>query len=270
MIFNLRYILVVIIALFVEVQCSSQQICGEQGKRIFNQIGIGNGHLLRGKRNDDSKSESKRSEIRTQLMELLENEKDPKEVASIKFRLAENFYEEANSYFDQAQAQEDELAKDPNNNSLRAKVVAAKAALREQGDAWRLKAIETYREVAKTYRDFPGRDKVLFFLGASLWEAGRKRESMDAFRELINSYPESEYVFTSQQVFIEYFCEKSELDSEEMMELGGALEYFGRYYDAHGDKTKARDYLNHANKIYKKLGTRRKAEEVQYRLDEIE
>jgi tetratricopeptide (TPR) repeat protein len=165
--------------------------------------------IRRKTRSVDVQIATKRAEIRSQLLELIKYEQDPKEVAALKFRLAENYYEEATDYFNQAQEQDDELAKDPTNEKLRAKVDAAKKALRVKEDEWRLKAIEAYREVANTYKDYPERDKVLFFLGSSLWDMDKKADALTIYKELIGTYPKSKFVPDAYLAFAEYYFEQA-------------------------------------------------------------
>ncbi len=160
----------------------------------------------------DIQMREKRKTIREQIQTLLKFEKDEKERPSLLFRLAENSFEEAEAFFHQAMELDDKLSKDPENEALRKKVAAGKKALRGEERKWRAEAIEQYKVIAKEYPEYPGRDKVLFYLGASLWDLERKKEALKAYKEMISSYPESEQVPGAYLAFGEYYFDKAKLD----------------------------------------------------------
>ncbi len=112
----------------------------------------------------DIKMAEKRKAIRDQLQTLLKYEKDEKERPALLFRLAENYFEEAEAFFNKAMELDDQLAKDPENESLRRRIAAAKKKLRAKETEWRMKAIDQYQAIAKEYPSYPGRDRCFSIL----------------------------------------------------------------------------------------------------------
>ncbi|HOX46369.1 MAG TPA: tetratricopeptide repeat protein [Myxococcota bacterium] len=167
--------------------------------------------MRRGRKVDRQMAE-KREGIRRQIEDLLKFEKDPKEIPQLKFQLAENYFEEAQSFFDMGQELDEKLMKDPTNEKLRAEVAAEQAKLRKVEDEWRNKAIDMYMQLAKDYPDYPGRDQVLFYLGESLWDMKRQKEALTVHKELISTYPQSQYVPDAYLAFGDYYFDKAELD----------------------------------------------------------
>lgn len=160
----------------------------------------------------DIKMAEKRVAIRDQLQTLLKYEKDDKERPALLFRLAENYFEEAEAFFNKAMELDDQLVKDPENASLRKRIAAAKKKLRAKETKWRLKAIEQYQSIAKQYPSYPGRDQVLFYLGSSLWDLEKYKNALSVYKEMIRAYPDSKWVPDAYLAFGEYYFDKADLD----------------------------------------------------------
>jgi len=160
----------------------------------------------------DVQMREKREAIRSQLLELIKYEKNKKELAALKFRLGENYFEEAMAFFNQAMRLDDKLAKDPTNERLRAQIERQKKGLRKKEDTWRLKAIELYKQISKEYPNYPGRDQVLFYLAYSLWDMEKYKEALTTYRQMIKNYPNSKYVPDAYLAFGEYYFEQAKLD----------------------------------------------------------
>ena len=126
----------------------------------------------------DIKMAEKRSAIRNQLEALLKYEKDTKERPALLFRLAENYFEEATAYFNQAQRLDEKLAKDPENNRLRREIDVQKKSIRVTEDKWRAKAIDQYKAIISEFPRYPELDQVYFYLAGSLWDLERKKEGL--------------------------------------------------------------------------------------------
>ncbi len=160
----------------------------------------------------DVQMADKRKAIREQLKTLLKYERDKKERPALLFRLAENYFQEAEAYFFKAMELDDELAEDPTNTALRKRIAAQKKKLRATEDEWRVKAIEQYKQIAEQYPDYPGRDQVLFYLAASLWDLERYKEALSDYKDMINSYPKSKWVPDAYLAFGEYYFDNAKLD----------------------------------------------------------
>ncbi len=160
----------------------------------------------------DVKMAEKRKAIRDQLQTLLKYEKDEKERPALLFRLAENYFEEAEAYFNKAMELDDQLAKDPENTALRKRIAAQKKKIRATETEWRLKAIKQYQSIAKDYPSYPGRDQVLFYLGSSLWDLEKYKDALSVYKELIRAYKDSKWIPDAYLAFGEYYFDKADLD----------------------------------------------------------
>ncbi len=164
---------------------------------------------FRRSREVDVKMAEKRAAIRNQLQALLNYTKDEKERPSILFRLAENHFEEAVSFFYQAQRLDEKLAEDPRNEQLRAQIQRQKQVLKIEENKWRNQAAQQYKEIIDNYPTFPDRDQVLFLLGYTLWDMERYTDALTNYRILITSYPHSKYLPDAYLAFGEYYFEES-------------------------------------------------------------
>jgi cellulose synthase operon protein C len=160
----------------------------------------------------DVQMKQKRKAIREQLQALLKYEKDEKELPALLFRLAENYFEEAMAFFNQAQRLDDDLSKDPQNERLRKEIDRKKKELRVVENKWRRKAVDLYRRIIDKYTSYPGRDQVLFYLASSLWDMEQYKEALTTYRQMIKDYPNSKYVPDAYLAFGEYYFDKALLD----------------------------------------------------------
>jgi len=166
----------------------------------------------RRRREIDVKMEAKRKAIREQLQALLKYEKDKKERPALLFRLAENYFEESQSFFFKAQRLDEKLAKDPENNRLRREIAQRKKELRKIEDKWRNAAIDMYNQIITEYPRYPDRDEIYFYLGGSLWDLQRFKEALKIYRRMIKEYPNSKYIPDAYLAFGEYYFDSAKLD----------------------------------------------------------
>ncbi len=171
----------------------------------------------------------KRKTIRDELRELLKYEKSEERRADLVFRLAENCFEEAMFYFNQAQQLDEQLAKDPENDRLRKDIDEKKKTFRVDEDKWRLQAIELYKELIEKHPNYPNRDQVLYFLAYSLWDIGRQKDSLSVYKQLITNYPRSKYVPDSYLAFGEYYFDNATKDSALLEKALIAYKKVGEY-----------------------------------------
>jgi TolA-binding protein len=160
----------------------------------------------------DVQMEAKRKVIREQLQALLKYEQDPKEKPALLFRLAENYFEESQSYFFRGQRLDEKLAKNPENNRLRREVAEQQKKYRKVEDKWRNKAIGMYNRIITEFPRYPDRDVIYFFLSGSLWDLERYKEALKVYRRLIKDYPNSKYIPDAYLAFGEYYFEDAKLD----------------------------------------------------------
>jgi TolA-binding protein len=160
----------------------------------------------------DIQMAAKRSALRKEFQALLQYEKNKKERPSILFRLAENYFEEAESYLAQAQELDVQLAKDPENSKLRKKIELSQRRLKGQEDKWRLDAIGMYKSIVQEFPDYPQRDQVMFYWASSLWDLERYKDALAIYKELITNYADSKFVANAYLAFGEYYFENAKLD----------------------------------------------------------
>jgi tetratricopeptide (TPR) repeat protein len=126
-----------------------------------------------------------RERIRLELERLIALDPHSKDRPDLLFRLAGNYYQEALSCINQAP---------------------------REARKWREKEIAIYRQIVEEYPGYLHLDRVLYFLGYSLEEAGRIKESLSAFRRLIQAFPESRYVPEAYRSFGDYYFDQGKLE----------------------------------------------------------
>lgn len=126
-----------------------------------------------------------REQIRLELERLIALDPHSKDRPDLLFRLAENYYQEALSCIEQAP---------------------------REAHKWREKEIAVYRQIIGEYPGYLHLDRVLYFLGYSLEETGRIKESLGAFRRLIRAFPESSYVPEAYRYFGDYYFDQGKLE----------------------------------------------------------
>ncbi len=122
------------------------------------------------------------------LKKLLSLGPDPKEIADLKFRLAELFWEKSKYYFFQY-------------NELDEKIQASKSAEEKKefkknregffkdSATWRKRAVKLYEEIINESPGYHRLPEVLFHYALNQWEEKQFEDSLKYFRRIIKDYP---------------------------------------------------------------------------------
>ncbi|MEQ1564688.1 MAG: tetratricopeptide repeat protein [Myxococcota bacterium] len=73
--------------------------------------------------------------------------------------------------------------------------------------AWQQRSVQLYQAIVREHPRYARADQALFFLGSSLADLGRARESADAFAQLVRSYPRSDYAADAYVQLGEHYLE---------------------------------------------------------------
>ncbi|MBW2731179.1 MAG: tetratricopeptide repeat protein [Deltaproteobacteria bacterium] len=76
-------------------------------------------------------------------------------------------------------------------------------------------AIATYRRLLALFPDYPDADKVMFFMAHEMRELGEYEKMLQAYQDLADKYPKSEYRLEGLLVMGDYWFDKSKLDLAE-------------------------------------------------------
>ncbi len=172
-----------------------------------------------------SASEEKLQAAIESLYQIIDySEEDDPEKPVYYARLANLYWEKAETYF--MQAYSDEMDKE-----LSAAEKAADQALIQQAEAkretllnsqkeWRRKAIKIFQEIEQKYPDYDKLDMVLFYLGNFSTQMGDAEAGYEYYKKLVTLFPESKYLPDALVNVGEYFFVRDEFDT--------ALEFYKR------------------------------------------
>ena len=139
-------------------------------------------------------------------------------------RLANLYWEKAESYFMQAYSDEldkEILAAQNANDEERVRLAEAKRdGLLEQQKEWRRKAIKIFQEIEQKYPDYDKLDMVLFYLGNFSTQMSEYEAGYNYYTQLITSFPESKYLPDALVNVGEYYFQQDEFDT--------AIEFYKR------------------------------------------
>ncbi len=139
-------------------------------------------------------------------------------------RLANLYWEKAESYF--MQAYSDEMDKEVSEAEKANDQAAIRAAenkrslLLESQKEWRRKAIKIFQEIEQKYPDYDKLDMVLFYLGNFTTQMGDPEAGYEYYTKLVTKFPESKYLPDALVNVGEYFFVQDEFDT--------ALEFYKR------------------------------------------
>ena len=186
--------------------------------------------LPRWDRNQKSGLESRRSEIRHQLLQLLKYEKAKTERAKLLHRLAVNYYQEYEGKKDKKYLAE---------------------------------SIKVFTKLIQDHSAYPNLDEAYLVMGEALWASGRDKQALKIFKMFIKLYPKNPESTRAFMFFAEFFFKKQDYKKALMMfqkaESFGASEY--SYCLCHrvaychyklGNTQQAIEWLNKANEFRKK------------------
>lgn len=132
--------------------------------------------------------------------------------ADLLFRLAELNWEESRYWFFEANRQEDKALRceEAKDDACAAAARAEQKTFLQHRDQYQERAIANYKDLIAGHPNYQRVDEVLFFLGHNLWEAGKDKEALDAYRTLIERFPESKFVPDAWLAFGEWYFNNSE------------------------------------------------------------
>ena len=146
----------------------------------------------------------------TGLKRLLSIGASLEEEPELRFRLAELYADKARFFFFRSQEQGERI--------LRAKSAEEKEAYKNEGQialeesrVWANEAIKVYEIIQNRFSDYPRMPEVLFALGQSLWTAGRHKDALRPYADLIRKYPNNPLVAEAWLAFGEYYFDQNEV-----------------------------------------------------------
>jgi cellulose synthase operon protein C len=152
------------------------------------------------------------------------SEEDDPEKPVYYARLANLYWEKAESYF--MQAYSDDLdktitaAEKAKDEAALKQAEAKRELLLNSQKEWRRKAIKIFQEIEQKYPDYPKLDMVLFYLGNFTSQMGNAEAGYEYYSKLLTKFPESKYLPDALVNVGEYFFVRDEFDT--------AMEFYKR------------------------------------------
>jgi tetratricopeptide (TPR) repeat protein len=150
----------------------------------------------------------KQDEAIVHLKDLLDSmpESDP-ERAEILFNLAEQYWNKS-KYYEQSAYRKQNTCYDLEESGKKGRAKSCKRRMQRMLDESKRLRSETaslYKEIIRNYPQYDKLDKILFYLGNNLQEAGRKQEALKVYRKLLSKYPDTPYAPNVLLAFGEYY-----------------------------------------------------------------
>jgi cellulose synthase operon protein C len=172
-----------------------------------------------------SASEEKLQAAIESLYQIIDySEEDDPEKPVYYARLANLYWEKAETYFMQAysdemdkEVTEAEKSKDPTKIQ---QAESKREMLLNSQKEWRRKAIKIFQEIEQKYPDYAKLDMVLFYLGNFSTQMGDAEAGYEYYKKLVTLFPESKYLPDALVNVGEYFFVRDEFDT--------ALEFYRR------------------------------------------
>jgi TolA-binding protein len=186
---------------------------------------------------NSAKAEKKRDEQIKEIKDLLGKMKpeDPRR-GELVFRLAEIYwakskfiYQKEYKAFDEAYQKwvdNGRVGKEPQLGSFTA-----------ESDAYKKQALQNYAIILEKFPDYPRLDEVLYIMAFNQYEAGKTKDAIDNYSQLIRQYPKSEYVSDSYLALGEHYFKVND--------LAKATKAYSKAYDK-GVEDKRRSVYNYA------------------------
>ncbi len=151
------------------------------------------------------------------LNELIEttDEDDPSKPEYLA-RLAELFWDKAESYFNRAYGDEMfrrlRAAQEADDEAAVAAVEADQKALMEQRVFWQEQSVKVYRSIVDGYPEYPAIDAVLYYLGFTLVQMDRTADAYPFFARIIRETPTSQFVPDALLNIAEFYFNSGRMD----------------------------------------------------------
>ena len=152
----------------------------------------------------------KREEQISGIKRLLELSPSDKEVADLRFRLAELYYEKSRFYFFRGQEAEDEATSTKDSGVRRRKLTEKKQHLAESKD-WAKRATSIYLDIRDNFPNYERLPEVLFALGQNYWTTGKLKRAIKVYAELIRGFKGHPLVAEAWIAFGEFYFAEGNL-----------------------------------------------------------
>ncbi|HEX8820498.1 MAG TPA: tetratricopeptide repeat protein [Archangium sp.] len=120
--------------------------------------------------------------------------------ADMLYRLAELYWEKSQYLYQQEMTRFLEAEKAYDAATSRGEKVEPPKKEHRDSERYRVETMRIYEDLLNGYQEWPQRDEILFYLGYNLQELGRRDDAIKRYVQLIQEYPESQFV---PQTYIE-------------------------------------------------------------------
>ena len=186
---------------------------------------------------NSAKAEKKRDEQIKEIKDLLGKMKtDDSRRGELVFRLAEIFWAKSKFIYQKEYKGFDEAYQKWVDNGRGGKEPSL-GTYTAESDAYKKSALQNYGIILDKFPDYPRLDEVLYIMAFNQYEAGKSKEAIDNYSQLIRQYPKSEYVSDSYLALGEHYFKANDLTK--------ATKAYSKAYDK-GLEDKRRSVYNYA------------------------
>lgn len=139
-----------------------------------------------------AKADKKRDEVIKDIKKILPTMRGPQK-AELIFRLAEMYWEKSKFIESIEWAAFEKDVQDWVDRGMKGKEPKPEKYHRKSL-VYKKQALANYRTILEKYKEYPRRDEVLYIMAYNEYEAGKKKEAVQNYWELIKQYPQSQYV----------------------------------------------------------------------------
>ncbi|MDP2339739.1 MAG: tetratricopeptide repeat protein [Deltaproteobacteria bacterium] len=186
---------------------------------------------------NSAKAEKKRDETINEIKALLGKLKPEDERrGELVFRLAEIYWQKSKYIYQKEFKEFDEGYQKWVDNGRGGKEPQL-ATFISESDAYKKQALQNYAIILDKFPNYPRLDEVLFIMAFNQYEAGKSKEAIDNYSQLIRQYPKSEYVSDSYLALGEHYFKANDLTK--------ATKAYQKAYDK-GIEDKRKSVFNYA------------------------
>lgn len=186
---------------------------------------------------NSAKAEKKRDEQIKEIKDLLGKMKpEDSRRGELVFRLAEIYWAKSKFIYQKEYKGFDEAYQKWVDNGRGGKEPAL-GGYTAESDAYKKQALQNYAIILDKFPDYPRLDEVLYIMAFNQYEAGKSKEAIDNYSQLIRQYPKSEYVSDSYLALGEHYFKANDLTK--------ATKAYSKAYDK-GLEDKRRSVYNYA------------------------
>ncbi len=159
---------------------------------------------------NSKKADAKRDEEIAEIKGLLPKVHGKSQEGELVFRLAEIYWAKSKFAY-QGEFKEFQDAYDRWVDGGRHGKEPGLQQYTKKSDVYKKQALENYQIVLDRFPDYPRLDEVLYIMAFNQQEAGREKEAIQNYSQLIRQYQESEYVSDSYVQLGEYYFKHNDL-----------------------------------------------------------